>query len=438
MVQQIRLLRSHTAGKRPTGRVVGEPYINLVDKAFGWIGPNGEPQDAPYARVDAANTLTAPLTIDNQTTTLQGNNANDTAIVFNTPAGVQEGYLRRQSDRMILARRNAGSTKTTLQLLDDDVTLTGLGTGSPTAASILTRARGDERYVNLNSDGNASLFNDLAFTRDGLAYISTPSGRQVYFQQGTTNVARIEGSGTEAPSILSVMTREMGDRRYLNASGGELSGNLTLQSLYAQSGNIYIRAPSNGNAYLWLTDSGGTNRGLLFATAGITYLRNYATNGTSTATQFEMRNDDVRMTGTSGAAQVLDSILDARRGDVRYEKLDTVIHSSGSNSNGEYVRFKDGTMICWNREAYLGYQTTSASLGPYLYRSPGNSRSFPASFVGSGPAISITPTSADGGGTFFSAAVLVSSTSSFTTTIYAAHRDSFNVRIDFIAVGRWK
>lgn len=52
----------------------------------------------------------------------------------------------------------------------------------------------------------------------------------------------------------------------------------------------------------------------------------------------------------------------------------------GSNANGEYVRFADGTQICWRATPGTTLSTTTAANG--LYRTDPSPVSFPASFVG--------------------------------------------------------
>ncbi|WP_349295777.1 pyocin knob domain-containing protein (plasmid) [Thioclava sp. 'Guangxiensis'] len=51
----------------------------------------------------------------------------------------------------------------------------------------------------------------------------------------------------------------------------------------------------------------------------------------------------------------------------------------GSNSNGEYVRFVDGTQICWRRSSHSGYTWTTADGALFMQGSSSN-WTFPAAF----------------------------------------------------------
>ncbi|WP_339112862.1 hypothetical protein [Thioclava sp. GXIMD2076] len=56
-----------------------------------------------------------------------------------------------------------------------------------------------------------------------------------------------------------------------------------------------------------------------------------------------------------------------------------VFPKRGSNSNGEYVRFPEGTQICWRRSSHGGYTWTTADGALFMQGSSSN-WTFPASF----------------------------------------------------------
>ncbi len=110
------------------------------------------------------------------------------------------------------------------------------------------------------------------------------------------------------------------------------------------------------------------------------------------------------------------------------EKIDSMI-GSGSNSNGYFIKFPDGTMIC---KTYVASQTTD-STGRVTW-------TFPASFLtGEIPAVTITPVAslsstqnANIGTTPTSTAVV------FLHTMNNAAINSQAVRYCATAIGKWK
>lgn len=94
-------------------------------------------------------------------------------------------------------------------------------------------------------------------------------------------------------------------------------------------------------------------------------------------TALELGNAATRTAlGTTGALYSRDSIL----GTVSQSAgVPTgAIIERGSNANGEYVRFADGTQICWNRAAASGANAVAS--GP-LFSTPQELMSYPAAFA---------------------------------------------------------
>ena len=59
----------------------------------------------------------------------------------------------------------------------------------------------------------------------------------------------------------------------------------------------------------------------------------------------------------------------------------------GSGTNGEYVKFDNGTMICWQKRTYQNIQITNAS--GVLYKSGDlEMKDYPVAFVGNLPSVS--------------------------------------------------
>lgn len=119
---------------------------------------------------------------------------------------------------------------------------------------------------------------------------------------------------------------------------------------------------------------------------------------------------------------------------VTYERdlnngLASVTSTQGSNSNGEWVRFPDGTQICWKRELNNG-GNTSLSAGA-LYRSGNISWTFPSAFEGG---VSIWGAS----DTWTHWVTSNGSTSTTGTFIQWSTSSSKNVNMYVMAIGRWK
>lgn len=115
------------------------------------------------------------------------------------------------------------------------------------------------------------------------------------------------------------------------------------------------------------------------------------------------------------------------------------IIEAGSNANGEYVRFADGTQICWKKITQTGQDITTAFGQDYR---TGNLltglQSYPVSFFGSPPSCNISvhteglTTKHSIGGT--------GDVANTPSTVYALHHSSVSNRTIYVniqAIGRW-
>lgn len=104
------------------------------------------------------------------------------------------------------------------------------------------------------------------------------------------------------------------------------------------------------------------------------------------------------------------------------------ISGRGSNSNGEYVRFADGTQICQQANISMG----STVLGTALYYSNEVTWTFPASFLDKPRSVF----GSDSGSTrLFGVGTCHSATESF--IVLAANAAYSNRAGYFTAIGRW-
>lgn len=120
--------------------------------------------------------------------------------------------------------------------------------------------------------------------------------------------------------------------------------------------------------------------------------------------------------------------------------LDKTIES-GSNDNGSWIKFSDGTLICRNTFTVQAIINKPAG-GNWYYDQPNINKSFPQEFVGEYPQISIeTVNSPDGGGDWgqihmkYIDLTKISSVI-FKDTVSSDNSKTFN--LSYIAIGKWK
>jgi len=129
-----------------------------------------------------------------------------------------------------------------------------------------------------------------------------------------------------------------------------------------------------------------------------------------------------------GSAAVVDVVGAAASG---------AVMERGSSSNGEYIRFQDGTQICWIRAA-IGAVGTNAAIGNIFFSAVLGFNPFPAAFV-SPPTVTYS-IAAIGDGTLWCSAA-GDSTATTPSSIYAVsplNSTKGTVFYGYIAVGRWK
>lgn len=109
------------------------------------------------------------------------------------------------------------------------------------------------------------------------------------------------------------------------------------------------------------------------------------------------------------------------------------IIESGSNSNGAYVKFADGTMICWSQNTAA---TVSSGAFGALYVGVVGTLIFPASFVGSVPRCA--PAGRYGGSGSLAWAAVNSPTLTGVAMNVIGTNSASTCIADYIAIGRWK
>jgi len=191
------------------------------------------------------------------------------------------------------------------------------------------------------------------------------------------------------------------------------------------------RYSPGANALAWAT--GGTKRLHLTSTE---YTVDVPVEGTAvTQTATDTTAGRLLKVGDYGAGGAAGTVLFGRA-----NILGTVSQSAGvptgavveqgSNANGEYVRFADGTQICWHSTSV----TQAISIG-FLggFRDAGQTWNFPIAFI-SAPVVSGNPQAL----TSFSVTIPTTTTTAssvFHTAI--ASQASATLEADLIAIGRW-
>ena len=120
--------------------------------------------------------------------------------------------------------------------------------------------------------------------------------------------------------------------------------------------------------------------------------------------------------------------------DARLQIIGTTAPAVGTNANGTYVKFSDGTMICYGRVAISSLAITT----PWgaLYLSPALKVIFPATFVEAPPAIAPNMENTTGDiATWYN---VLASTTSFDGYFGSAVSRTFPCTLSWMAIGRWK
>lgn len=182
------------------------------------------------------------------------------------------------------------ATNNSNQFVFHDVSATAIasitknGTSLPASHTIVTREKGDNRYVLESGDtmsgtltapilvstGRIDSYNQLRLTRtNGASYIdvhdNTGGTAPLVFRNisGTT-LASIGKAGTTVSNTHTILTREKGDARYANKSGDSFTGTVVVAGGTQLSAGGRVQAgeylmSKGGRAYF---DADGTDRGI--------------------------------------------------------------------------------------------------------------------------------------------------------------------------------
>lgn len=300
----------------------------------------------------------------------------------------------------------------------------GTGTGLNSDKAVVTREKGDARYAQLDGadfTGNISAQN--VTTGGYLNLIGNSASAKAFFNYENNNeralltVQRdggadpnyyIFGNGNQ-PMVSNTVLREVdGDARYAKLSGASFAGDVTLEA-----NNNYLGNTSASNLYFKRTD-------------GPVKLYSKRTDHTSAETLFEFFDTDndtvARVAGKGTSLSTAEAVVTREKGDNRY------LPERGSNANGEYVRFPDGTQICTSPSFSADATTAVGS----LYKWASNQTwTYPAVFS-SVPNVSPAATNNT---TLVAAPATVTTTSVSINVLNAVSVAGRGAT--FVAIGRW-
>lgn len=107
----------------------------------------------------------------------------------------------------------------------------------------------------------------------------------------------------------------------------------------------------------------------------------------------------------------------------------------GSNSNGEYTKFADGTLICWFTKSVESITSNPSGGTTNLYFSTESVFTFPATFVGTRPAV-VPSAPLSTGGTSSWPSIRGSSLTG-TSLALISNVQNAAAYLGYTAVGRW-
>ena len=246
---------------------------------------------------------------------------------------------------------------------------------------------------NINTNGNATLS-----TAEGHVSVDTEGGNQPHSIVQPTKLYNWVIKAKHVTQLGGTVSNDF-----------EVKGKLIMpEDKWASSGGAIDMRNSdivNANS-IWMNDEADS------ASEGILFLKQGATPGSNSYTDYEC--------------------LRGYRGKLYYNENPVV--ESGSNSNGRWTKWMDGTMICYKHIDFGSVVITTAWGSFYETASDYSCGNYPQAFVET-PCISIMPINT----------CFVEKRGNTTATSWGsfwacrpAQYESFSLVVDCIAIGRWK
>jgi hypothetical protein len=117
--------------------------------------------------------------------------------------------------------------------------------------------------------------------------------------------------------------------------------------------------------------------------------------------------------------------------------LNGTIYEEGSSANGNYIKFTNGILICWNEVTVNNLAINNQSAGLFCSSIISPFPNFPVAFK-IRPSITVNSYCASQYGTFVQKCYPPGTTYVSDLRIYGTWSSTQNVTISYIAIGRWK
>lgn len=312
----------------------------------------------------------------------------------------------------------------------------------------------DDRYLGakasnpaLDNDGNALLVGALYFNttvnemrvRTASAWLSTNyNSANVDINGGTIDGTTI-GATTPSTGAFTSITGTAVQSNATDTTAGRLLkvGSFGLGGLLPLIGDISVTdnsiAPGH---YTYITASGSTGGPTGVTVASLTHLRRSAGGGETQLLASESPSGEVY-----SRSRVAGAWSAWRRSVDDTDILGTVSQSGGvptgaiiergSNANGRFVRFADGTQICTNM---INFGPANTSVGNIFSTSGEATWTFPAGFITSVD-VSTNAAIRSGGSLWCNSRVFSNNDSRF--RFYSAFSSTSSLDIELMAIGRW-
>ena len=336
--------------------------------------------------------------------------------------------------------------------------------GTWTSYSVDTTTAGNEQYI-LNTDVDASY--DIRLTATDYfgnvvkALIVTSSFTLMNFSNGGKGIAIGKSSEEENLFECDLPTKINQDTTILgNVMGGRFESknlfninNLTLStgSVDYSTGTITVNQYANGSVQklkeLCPNMVAGETYTLSFNTTSTTsdyiYLigssSSWYNNTQRTITQNELDDNIVVYGNWASSATITITDIQIEKGNTKtsYSKYQGIGYVKGQNANGSYIKYDDGTLICWNSIVVNSLSISAQSAGMYASTTINPFPNFPVTFIAQ-PIINVSSCCASEYGSMVMKHYPPSTTNPNNLRVFGTWSSTQNVTLSYYAIGRWK
>ena len=204
---------------------------------------------------------------------------------------------------------------------------------------------------------------------------------------------------------------------------------LGVKTLYKAIGTLFIGDIQINNMYELIYSAALGAFMLVGGDLDAIKLGGVAASGYATAAQGTKADNAIPLSqkGTVGGVASYDAVATSLA-----EIATKLINESGSNANGRYIKFEDGTLICENESFALTYNATPTFADTWTYPSGFNSLPTVLATLNGGNSTSGTKTD------ITNITYITKTTTSVQIQAYGTLDSGWVVRVDVLAIGRWK